>query len=50
MGDLEIENAEASLATGTVIYIFDVLPWLHQKLGAYCVGGSGSYQVRVVRG
>ena len=50
MGDMEIENAEASLATGTVNNIFDVLPWLHQKLGAYCVGGSGSYQVRVVRG
>jgi len=30
--------------------VFDVYPWLQSYLGAYCSGGSGSYQVRVVRG
>ena len=50
MGDLEVKYSEASLATGTVNNIFDVYPWLQSFLGAYCLGGSGSYQVRVVRG
>ena len=35
--------------SGTVNNIFDIYPWLQSYLGAYSLGGSGSYQVRVVR-
>ncbi len=50
LGELKVKYSEASLATGTVNNVFDVYPWLQSYLGAYCLGGSGSYQVRVVRG
>ena len=50
MGELKVKYNEASLATGNVNNVFDVYPWLQSYLGAYCLGGSGSYQVRVVRG
>ena len=50
LGDLEVKYNQASQATGTVNNIFDVYPWLQSYLGAYCLGGSGGYQVRVVRG
>ena len=50
LGELKVKYSEASLATGSVNNVFDVYPWLQSYLGAYCLGGSGSYQVRVVRG
>ena len=50
LGELKVKYNEASLATGNVNNVFDVYPWLQSYLGAYCLGGSGSYQVRVVRG
>ena len=50
LADLEVKYNQASQATGTVNNIFDVYPWLQSYLGAYCLGGSGGYQVRVVRG
>ena len=50
LGDLEVKYNTASQATGTVNNVFDVYPWLQSYLGAYCLGGSGSYQVRMVRG
>ena len=50
IGDLEVKYNERSQSTGTVNNIFDVYPWLQSYLGAYCSGGTGSYQVRVVRG
>ena len=50
MGDLKVKYNEASLATGNVNNVFDVYPWLQSYLGAYCLGGAGGYQVRVVRG
>ena len=46
----EVKYNERSQSTGTVNNIFDVYPWLQSFLGAYCSGGSGSYQVRVMRG
>ena len=30
--------------------ILDVYPWLQSYLGAYMLGGAGSFQMRVVRG
>ena len=50
LGDLEVKCNTASQATGTVNNVFDIYPWLQSYLGAYCLGGSGGYQVRVVRG
>ena len=50
LGELEVKYNTSSQATGTVNNVFDVYPWLQSYLGAYCLGGSGSYQVRVVRG
>jgi len=50
LGDLEVEYSKQSQAVGTINNIFDVYPWLQSYLGAYTLGGSGSYQVRVVRG
>ena len=52
IGDLKEKKKynEASLANGSVNNLFDVFPFLQSYLGAYCLGGSGSYQVRVVRG
>ena len=48
--DLEVKYNTASQAVGTVNNVFDIYPWLQSYLGAYCLGGSGSYQVRIVRG
>ncbi len=50
LGDLKVKYNTDSQATGTVNNVFDVYPWLQSYLGAYCLGGSGSYQVRMVRG
>jgi hypothetical protein len=50
LGALKVKYNTASQATGTVNNVFDVYPWLQSYLGAYCLGGSGGYQVRMVRG
>ena len=50
LGDLKVKYNKSSQSTGTVNNIFDVYPWLQSFLGAYCSGGSGIYQVRVMRG
>ena len=50
LGEMEVKYNTSSQATGTVNNVFDVYPWLQSYLGAYCLGGSGSYQVRMVRG
>ena len=50
LGDMEVKYSTQSQGIGTVNNVFDVYPWLQSYLGAYCLGGSGSYQVRMVRG
>ena len=50
LGDMEVKYNTDSQGVGTINNVFDVYPWLQSYLGAYCLGGSGSYQVRVVRG
>lgn len=50
LGELRVKYNKSSQATGTVNNVFDVYPWLQSYLGAYCLGGSGSYQIRIFRG
>ncbi len=50
LGDIEVKYNTDSQGVGTVNNVFDVYPWLQSYLGAYCLGGSGAYQVRLVRG
>ena len=50
IGDMAVKYNTSSQGVGTINNVFDVYPWLQNYLGAYCLGGSGSYQVRVVRG
>jgi len=50
LGELKVKYNTDSQATGSVNNIFDVYPWLQSSLGAFTLGGSGGYQVRVVRG
>ena len=50
LGDLEVKFSTASQNTGSVNNIMDVYPWLQSYLGAYMLGGAGSFQMRVVRG
>jgi len=50
LGSMEVKYSPQSQGTGAVNNIFDVYPWLQSYLGAYCLGGSGGYQVRMVRG
>ena len=50
LGDIEVKYNTDSQGVGTINNVFDVYPWLQSYLGAYALGGSGSYQVRVVRG
>ena len=50
LGDLEVKFSTASQNTGSVNNIMDVYPWLQSYLGAYMIGGAGSFQMRVVRG
>ena len=49
-GDIEVKYNTASQGTGSVNNILDVYPWLQSYLGAYILGGAGSFQMRVVRG
>ena len=50
IGDMEVKYNTDSQGVGTINNVFDVYPWLQSYLGAYCLGGAGGYQVRVVRG
>ncbi len=50
LGDIEVKYNTDSQGVGTINNVFDVYPWLQSYLGAYCLGGSGGYQVRMVRG
>ena len=50
LGDLEVKYNVASQGTGSVNNIMDVYPWLQSYLGAYMIGGAGTFQMRAVRG
>ena len=50
LGDIEVKYNTNSQGVGTVNNVFDIYPWIQSYVGAYCRGGSGSYQVKVVRG
>ena len=50
LGDIEVKYNTDSQGVGTINNVFDVYPWLQCYLGAYCLCGSGAYQVRLVRG
>ena len=50
LGDIQVKYNTASQGTGSVNNILDVYPWLQSYLGAYMLGGAGSFQMRVVRG
>lgn len=50
LGELRVKYNTDSQAVGAVNNIFDVYPWLQSYLGAFTLGGSGGYQMRVVRG
>ena len=50
LGDIEVKYNTASQGTGSVNNIMDVYPWLQSYLGAYMLGGAGTFQMRVVRG
>ena len=50
LGEIEVKYNTSSQGVGTINNVFDVYPWLQSYLGAYCLGGSGGYQVRIVRG
>ena len=50
LGDLEVKYNTNTQGTGSVNNIMDVYPWLQSYLGAYMLGGAGSFQMRVVRG
>ena len=50
LGDLAVKFNTASQGTGSVNNILDVYPWLQSYLGAYMLGGAGTFQLRAVRG
>ena len=50
LGDLAVKFSTASQGTGSVNNILDVYPWLQSYLGAYMLGGAGTFQLRAVRG
>ena len=50
LGDLQVKYNTDSQGTGSINNILDVYPWLQSYLGAYLLGGAGSFQLRVVRG
>ena len=50
LGDLQVKYNTSSQGAGSVNNIMDVYPWLQSYLGAYMIGGAGSFQMRVVRG
>ena len=50
LGDIQVKYNTDSQGTGSINNILDVYPWLQRYLGAYILGGAGSFQMRVVRG
>ena len=50
LGDIEVKYNTASQGTGSINNILDVYPWLQSYLGAYMLGGAGTFQLRAVRG
>jgi len=50
LGDIEVKYNTDSQGTGAVNNIMDVYPWLQSYLGAYILGGAGTFQLRTVRG
>ena len=50
LGDIQVKYNTKSQGTGTVNNIMDKYPWLQSYLGAYMLGGAGTFQMRVVRG
>ena len=50
LGDLAVKFSTSSQGIGSINNILDVYPWLQSYLGAYMLGGAGSFQMRVVRG
>ena len=50
LGDIQVKYNTTSQGVGTVNNVMDKYPWLQSYLGAYMLGGSGTYQTRVVRG
>ena len=50
LGDLQVKYNTDSQGTGSVNNILDVYPWLQSYLGAYMLGGAGTFQLRAVRG
>ena len=50
LGDIQVKYNTTSQGTGTVNNIMDKYPWLQSYLGAYMLGGAGTFQMRVVRG
>ena len=50
LGDIQVKYNTRSQGTGTVNNIMDKYPWLQSYLGAYMLGGAGTFQMRVVRG
>jgi len=50
LGDIQVKYNTDSQGTGSVNNIMDKYPWLQSYLGAYMLGGAGSFQMRVVRG
>ena len=50
LGDLAVKYNTSSQGTGSVNNVLDVYPWLQSYLGAYMIGGAGTFQMRAVRG
>ena len=50
LGDLAVKYNTSTQGSGSVNNIMDVYPWLQSYLGAYMIGGAGSYRLRIVRG
>ena len=50
LGDIQVKYNTDSQGTGSINNILDVYPWLQSYLGAYMLGGAGTFQLRAVRG
>ena len=50
LGDIEVKYNTESQGSGSINNIMDVYPWLQTYLGAYMLGGAGTFQLRAVRG
>ena len=50
LGDLQVKYNTSTQGVGSINNVLDVYPWLQSYLGAYILGGAGSFQMRVVRG